>query len=104
MKEMSFSFQVKIALKRRDFHWIEDELLMLREGMFLEVMKRILRAIRALVGKVKVLRVRLHCQGCGQDSYPLDEAIGLEGGERRERGDDNWGEGEGLVGGCRGQL
>ena len=25
MKEISFSFQVKIPLKRRDVHWIEGE-------------------------------------------------------------------------------
>jgi hypothetical protein len=106
---LEVSFQFKIALKRRDVHWIEGELLRLREEMFLEVLKRILkeieeealrerkqcerygaglirygreeRKIRTLVGSAKVLRVRLHCQGCGQDSYPLDEAIGLEGGD-----------------------
>jgi len=109
MKEIGLSFQLKISLQRRDVHWIEEELLRLREEMFLEVLKRILKAIeeealkemklcqrcgaglirygreerkiRTLVGGVKVLRVRLHCQGCGQDGYPLDEAIGLEGGE-----------------------
>lgn len=108
MKEIGLSFQLKISLKRRDVHWIEEELLKLREEMFLEVLKRILKAIeeealkemkscercgaglirygheerkiRTLVGSVKVLRVRLHCQGCGQDSYPLDESIGLEEG------------------------
>ena len=109
MKELDFSFQVKIALKRRDVHWIEGELLRLREEIFLEVLKRILgeieqealsegkpckrcgvdlirygreeKRIRTLVGSARILRVRLHCPGCGEDSYPLDEAIGLEGGD-----------------------
>lgn len=58
------------------------------------------RKIRTLVGSVKVLRVRLHFQGCGRDSYPLDEAIGFRG----RRGDDCWGEGEGIMGGSGGQL
>lgn len=34
-----------------------------------------------LVGSVKIARVRLHCCECGQDSYPMDKAIGLEGKE-----------------------
>jgi len=109
MKELNFSFQVKITLKRRDVHWIEGELLRVREEMFLEVLKRILKEIeeealregkqckrcgvdlirygreekkiRTLVGSTKIFRVRLHCPGCGEDNYPLDEAIGLEAGD-----------------------
>ena len=109
MKEISFSFQVKIPLKRRDVHWIEVELLKIREEVFLEILKRILerieeerlqegrrcsrcggklirygrqvKKIRTLVGSVKIARVRLHCCECGQDSYPMDKAIGLEGKE-----------------------
>lgn len=104
MKEINFSFKLRISLKQRDDHWMEEELLRLRDEMFLEVLKRILgvieeralkemklcercggrlirygregRKIRTLVASLKVLRVRLHCQGCGQDRYPLDEAIG----------------------------
>lgn len=45
MKEISLSFQLRISLKQRDVHWIEEELLRLREEIFLEVLKRILTAI-----------------------------------------------------------
>jgi len=38
MKEIIFSFQVKISLKRRDVHWIEGELLKIREEVFLEIL------------------------------------------------------------------
>ena len=108
MKDIKISFDINISLKRQDVYWIEEELLKLREETFLEVLMRILKAIeeealkkmkrcercgaclirygheerkiRTLVGSVKVLRVRLHCQGLGQDSYPLGESIGLEEG------------------------
>lgn len=53
MKEIGFSFQLKISLKRRGVHWIEEELLRLREEMFLEVLKRILMAIEAKTPKTQ---------------------------------------------------
>ncbi|MFN3590913.1 MAG: UPF0236 family transposase-like protein, partial [Thermaurantiacus sp.] len=39
------------------------------------------KRIKTLIGTVQVNRVRLRCQGCGEDIYPLDEAIGLADGE-----------------------
>lgn len=45
MKEMSFSFRSKISLKQRDVHWIEGELLRLREETFLEILKGPLKEI-----------------------------------------------------------
>lgn len=109
MKEIRLSFDLRIALKQTDVHWVEEELLKLREQVFLEVLKRVLREIeeealkgvsgcrrcgsvlvrnghepkriKTLIGTVQVDRVRLRCQGCGEDIYPLDEAIGLEDGQ-----------------------
>jgi ribosomal protein S27AE len=31
--------------------------------------------IITLIGKVKINRIRLRCKNCGEDIYPLDEAI-----------------------------
>ncbi len=42
MKELNLSFDIRIALKRHDVHWIEDELLKLREETFLKVFREIL--------------------------------------------------------------
>lgn len=109
MKEFNLSFAIRIALKRHDVHWIEDELLKLREETFLKVFRQILvrieaealegvkrcercgevlvhngheeKKIRTLLGSIRIARVRLRCQGCGKETYPLDEAIGLEAGD-----------------------
>ena len=109
MKELNLSFDIRIALKRHDVHWIEDELLKFREETFLKVFREILvrieqealqemgrcercgdvlvrngheeKKIRTLLGSIRISRVRLRCQGCGQERYPLDEAIGLEAGD-----------------------
>jgi len=109
MKEIRLSFNLRIALKQTDVHWVEEELLRLREEGFLEVLRRVLREIeeealkgmsscgrcgclwvrkghepkrvKTLIGTVRVDWVRLRCQSCGEDIYPLDEAIGLADGE-----------------------
>lgn len=109
MKEIKYSFDIKLALKQYDVHWIEEQLLQLREEVFLEMLWRILREIeadvleaysrcekcggilvrnghefkqiRTLVGALRYRRVRLRCQRCGEEIYPLDRAIGLEGRE-----------------------
>lgn len=109
MKELNLSFDIRIPLERHDVHWIEDELLKLREKTFLEVFRQILvrieaealegikrcqscgevlvhnghefKRIRTLMGSIRIARVRLRCQSCGNDTYPLDEAIGLEAGD-----------------------
>mgnify|MGYP001774650706 CR=1 FL=1 len=109
MKEIRLSFDLRIALKQTDIHWVEEELLRLREEVFLEVLRKVLeeieeealkgasgcekcgsvlvrnghesRRIKTLIGTVRVNRVRLRCQSCGEDVYPLDEAIGLADGE-----------------------
>jgi hypothetical protein len=44
------------------------------------------RRIKTLVGEVKVDRVRLRCQGCREEIYPLDQAMGLGPGERMTLG------------------
>jgi Zn finger protein HypA/HybF involved in hydrogenase expression len=109
MKEIRVSFDVSIALRQRDVHWVEEELLRIREEVFLGVLKRVLeeiegeelrvsreceacglgmvrngqalRKIKTLLGVVELERVRLRCPRCGQEVYPLDEGIGLEIGE-----------------------
>jgi hypothetical protein len=44
------------------------------------------KKIKTLLGEVEVNRVRLRCQRCQEDSYPLDKAIGLGEGERATLG------------------
>jgi RNase P subunit RPR2 len=39
------------------------------------------KKIRTLLGSMRIARVRLCCQSCGEERYPLDEAIGLEAGD-----------------------
>jgi formylmethanofuran dehydrogenase subunit E len=104
----------RILPSQTDVHWIEEELLRLREEVFLRVLERVMleierevlkrerrcercgmllvrnwrdaRRIKTLVGEVKVNRVRLRCQGCGEENYPLDQAMGLGSGERMTLG------------------
>jgi RNase P subunit RPR2 len=114
MKEIELSFTVRILPSQTDVHWIEEELLRLREEVFLGVLEKVMleierevlkrerrckrcgvllvrngreaKRIKTLVGEVKVNRVRLRCQGCGDENYPLDQAMGLGCGERMTLG------------------
>src|SRR5574341_866286 len=45
MKEIKLSFEVSIVLERTDVHWVEEELLRIREETFLVVFKRVMREI-----------------------------------------------------------
>ena len=109
MKEIKLSFDINLALKQYDVHWIEQQLLQLREEVFLDILRKVLREIeaiavgsqgrceecggmlvrngheykqiRTLVGALRYRRIRLRCRGCGREIYPLDRAIGLEGKE-----------------------
>jgi len=109
MKEIELSFTIRILPKQTDVHWIEEELLRIRGEVFLGVLKRVLdeiegevlrvsrecevcglgmvrngqalRRVKTLLGVMELERVRLRCPKCGQEIYPLDEAIGLESGE-----------------------
>ena len=103
MKEIKISFAINLALKRCDVHWAEEQLLKMREEVFLEVLRRVLeeveamaveihkrcercggwllrnghedKQIRTLVGALRYRRIRLRCQGCGGEVYPLDAAL-----------------------------
>jgi len=114
MKEIRLSFEVSVALKQTDIHGVEEELLRMREELFLEVLRRVMveieqealkelercescgsilvkngqesKKIKTLVGTVKIKRVRLRCPRCQEDSYPLDKVIGLGEGERMTLG------------------
>lgn len=66
MKEINLSFQLRISLKQRDVHWIEDELIRLREEMFFEVLKRILAAIEE-----EVLKETKSCERCEGGINPV---------------------------------
>jgi len=105
VKEIEISFDIKVALDRTDVHWIEQQLLTLRQEVFLKVLERVLteiedlsrdgfiscpgcdghlvrngkefKRIKTLVGAVTYQRKRLRCKGCGQEFYPLDHALGL---------------------------
>lgn len=106
MKEIKLSFDINLALKQFDVHWIEEQLLHLREEVFLDMLRKILceieavaverhsqcggcgemlvrnghefKQIRTLVGTLRYGRIRLRCKRCGEEIYPLDKAIGLE--------------------------
>jgi hypothetical protein len=106
VKEIRLSFDINLTLKRYDVHWIEEQLLQLREEAFLEMLQKILgkieayalesqtqcegcgdllvrnghefKQIRTLVGALRYRRIRLRCRRCGDDIYPLDKAIGLD--------------------------
>jgi len=41
MKEIRISFELRIALKQTDVHWVEEELLRLREAVFLDVLRKV---------------------------------------------------------------
>jgi hypothetical protein len=114
MKEIELSFTIRILPSQTDVHWIEEELLRLREEVFLGVLEKVMleierevlkrerrcercgmvlvrngrevRRIKTLVGEVKMNRVRLRCRGCGEENYPLDRAMGLGSGERMTLG------------------
>lgn len=107
MKEIKISFTISIPLKQTDIHWIEEELLKQREEVFKEALHKVLKEIedaaikekmyckecgaplvrngidpkkiKTLLGTVRITRVRLKCQRCGREIYPLDSAIYLEG-------------------------
>jgi hypothetical protein len=109
MKEIELSFAIRILPKQTDVHWIEEELLRIRGEVFLGVLKRVLeeieeevlgvlrecevcglgmvrngqasRRIKTLLGVMELERARMRCPRCGQEIYPLDEAMGLESGE-----------------------
>jgi hypothetical protein len=106
VKEIRLSFDINLTLKQYDVHWIEEQLLQLREEVFLEMLQKILgeieayalgsqtqcercgdllvrngyefKQIRTLVGALRYRRIRLRCRVCGDDIYPLDKAIGLD--------------------------
>jgi hypothetical protein len=106
VKEIRLSFDINLTLKQYDVHWIEEQLLQLREEVFLEMLQKILgeieayalgsqsqcegcgdilvknghefKQIRTSVGALRYRRIRLRCRRCGDDIYPLDKAIGLD--------------------------
>ena len=105
MKEIEISFDIKVTLDQTDVHWIEQQLLTLRQEVFIKALERVLtqlevlsldgntscdncggklvrngkefKTIRTLVGGLSYRRVRLRCKGCGQEFYPLDRSLGL---------------------------
>lgn len=60
MKEIELSFTIRILPKQTDVHWIEGELLRLREEVFLGVLRRVMLEIER-----EELRRKRRCQGCG---------------------------------------
>jgi len=108
-----FLFACQIEITQNILHY-QEELLRVREKVFLEVLKRVIveikkevlkvtkrckrcrsvlvrngqepKTIKTLLGAVEVQRVRLRCEKCEEDIYPLDQAIGLAPGERMTLG------------------
>lgn len=114
MKDITLSFTVTVALRQTDVHWVEEQLLALRQAAFLRVMEQVVGAIEAevlarlgpcpscggrrvhngraprrletLLGPLEIQRARLRCLGCGADSCPLDAALGLPPGLQQTLG------------------
>jgi len=42
MKEIKLSFDINIALNQTDIHYVEEELLKMREDLFLKVLEKVL--------------------------------------------------------------
>jgi len=109
MKEIKISFETSITLKQTDIHWIEAELLRIRQEVFNKVLQEVIseieagqkqkrhcqrcgeelvkngrerKEIKTLLGKVETTRARMRCQKCKSDIYPLDRLLGIEKGER----------------------
>jgi hypothetical protein len=110
MKEVKVSFETSITLRQTDIHWIEEELLRIREEVFKEVLKKVInqiekeelqgqqrcercgeqlvgngrdrKKIKTLLGEIQTKRARMRCKRCKEDIYPLDKALGIEDGER----------------------
>ena len=105
MKEIKLSFKLSIVLNQSDIHFVEEELLKIREEIFLEVLEKVvseiekealkgqnkcvicgstlvkngheMKKIKTLVGEITVNRARLRCPTCKLDIYPFDDVIGL---------------------------
>jgi hypothetical protein len=60
MKEIELSFTIRIQPSLTDVHWIEEELLRLREEVFLRVLERVMLEIER-----EVLRRERRCKWCG---------------------------------------
>jgi hypothetical protein len=60
VKEIKLSFDINLALKQLDVHWIEEQLLDLREEIFLDMLRKIFQEIEAVAVKGKP-----RCEGCG---------------------------------------
>lgn len=114
MKDVCVSFVVTVALRQTDVHWLEAELLRLRQEVFQTVWTQVVGTIEAqalahagacpacggpcvqngraprrvdtLLGPLDLVRTRLRCQGCGAERVPLDAALGLESGLRQTLG------------------
>lgn len=114
MKEIRLSFEVRIRVERTDVNWLEARLLAERERCFQEGLRRVLREVErwalaaltpwcrcggawrrngrkgrvlgTLLGTVALERVRLRCERCGAERYPLDEALALEPGMKHTLG------------------
>jgi len=114
MKEICLSFEVRIRVERTDVNWLEAALLGERERCFRQGLLTVLqqvegwalaalgpcqrcgggwqrngrkrRVLGTLLGTVAFERVRLRCEGCGAERYPLDEALALEAGMKHTLG------------------
>lgn len=114
MKEVKLSFAVTVGMEHTDVNTLEQALVRQWRAAAPELMRQLLvaverrvltrpgpcsrcggswrrnggkaRSLETVVGPVRFVRVRLRCAGCGQERYPLDEALGLEAGEQHTLG------------------
>lgn len=114
MKEINLSFDVSILLNQTDIHFIEEEMLKMREDIFLNILEKALlqieadatgkasrcqncgytlvkngsdkRKIKTLLGEIEIKRSRMYCKKCLLNFYPFDEAIGLSSFEHETLG------------------
>ncbi len=111
---VQLTLAVTVDLSRTDVNGLEEQLLQERERLFRQVLVQVAgrlerqalagqgrcagcggrwrrnghkaRVLETLLGRVELRRVRLRCEGCGAECYPLDEALGLVAGEKHTLG------------------
>lgn len=83
MKEIELSFKIRTSLKRTDVHWVEGELLRLREKVFVEVFRRVMQERETVVEALKGLA--LQCKGEDILQRVIVEASSSQDDEEREK-------------------
>jgi len=86
VREEVFLWVFKRVMKEIEEEGIRRAKFCERCGLVLVKNDQEAKKIKTLIGTMAVHRVRLRCQRCQEDIYPLDRAIGLGAGEQMTLG------------------